>query len=79
MTCFDREWNAVPNQSTEDREGSFHIFSSALLNTKISISNRSSAVSMDKRQFLEHILYVARREIIMNIIHKKAHLHKQQK
>ena len=30
--CFDRKWNTVPNQSTGNREGLLHIFSSNLFN-----------------------------------------------
>ena len=61
--------NGVPNQGTLDREGFFHIFSSSLLNIIILVSDRSSPVTMDKRQFLEHILNVIGSKVIMNVIH----------
>ena len=45
-----------------------YIFSSNLFNIVIFISNRSSPVTVDRKQFREHILNVIRSEIIMNNI-----------
>ena len=55
--CFDRKWNTVPNQGTGNREGSLYIFSSNLFNILIFISNRSSPVTVDRRQFHEERLF----------------------
>lgn len=55
IKCFERGWNAVPNQGTKD----FCVFSSSLLDIKIFFSSRSCLVTMDKPQFLKHILHVS--------------------
>ena len=55
-------------KAPEIEKAFFHIFSSSLLNIINLVSDRSSPVTMDKRQFLEHILNVTGSKVIMNVI-----------
>ena len=56
-------------KAPEIEKALFIIISSSALNIIILVSDRSSPVTMDKRQFLEHILNVTWSKIIMNVIH----------